>query len=314
MSKSLLILTPNPAHPSASGRWPYVLEALREALGSVDVDVFDQPWSEPVTREYDLISPMIAWGYHNAPDDFKTALAQMVAKGHRLLNPAPIVAWNIDKRYLLDMAEAGVRIIPTAFVETVTEAAIEAARMDFGQKSVVIKPVFSAGAKDTLIWDGDGFPSAQMLAGKSGQPQTDGNGAQVSVPEGLAMIQPFMPKIQSEGEWSLLFYGGAFSHAVLKTPKAGDFRSQPDYAANLRSLTPPPEALELAYAAIDYVGRDQVLYARADMVRDDQGRFCLMELELIEPDLYLTYEENAADRLAHAFEHALGLAGACAHH
>jgi glutathione synthase/RimK-type ligase-like ATP-grasp enzyme len=311
MSKSLLILTPNPEHPSASGRWPYVLETLREALGCTDVDVFDQPWSEPVTRAYDLISPMIAWGYHNAPDEFKTALAQLVAKGHRVLNPAAIVAWNIDKRYLLDLAEAGVRIIPTAFTDKLTEADITAARADFGQKTVVIKPVFSAGAKNTLVWDGDGFPPPQKMAGKQVENAADTDGIWISPPEAETMIQPFMPSVQSEGEWSLLFFGGVFSHAILKTPKAGDFRSQPDYAANLRSLVPPPEALELAHAAIDYVGREQLFYARVDMVRDTEGRFCLMELELIEPDLYLAFDDNAPEHLSHALEHILHLS--CSH-
>jgi hypothetical protein len=114
-----------------------------------------------------------------------------------------------------------------------------------------------------------------------------------------------MPAIQSEGEWSLLFFGGQFSHAVLKTPKSGDFRSQPDYDAHLRALPPPAEALDLATAALDYVGRAQLLYARADMVRDEAGRFCLMELELIEPDLYLTYDPEAMMRFKDAVEHAL---------
>ena len=126
------------------------------------------------------------------------------------------------------------------------------------------------------------------------------------------MIQPFMPAIRSEGEWSLLFFAGELSHAALKTPKPGDFRSQPDYNAHLRVMTPPPEALALAHAALDYIGRDRLLYARVDMVRHADGGFCLMELELIEPDLYLTYSDGAADRLAHAFE--IALFGGCACH
>lgn len=291
MSKSLLILTPNPEHPSHHGRWPYVLEAFREALYDLDVDVFDQPWSEPVTKPYDLICPLVAWGYHNAPDDFRRALAQIKAKGHRLLNPAEIMSWNVDKRYLRDLAQAGVRTIPTAFVDKLTPENMAAARVDFGQTSLVLKPVVSAGAKNTLIWDGADVPADAPIA--------------------EAMIQPLMRAIQTEGEWSLLFFGGAFSHAVLKTPKAGDFRSQPDYDAHLRTETAPDEALQLAYDALEFVGRDSVLYARVDMVRDDMGRFCLMELELIEPDLYLKYDEAAPERLAKAFAAALHIECGC---
>ncbi|WKL57812.1 hypothetical protein Q1W73_02180 [Asticcacaulis sp. ZE23SCel15] len=291
MSKSLLILTPNPDHPSHHGRWPYVLEAFREALYDLDLDVFDQPWSEPVGKAYDLICPLVAWGYHNAPDDFRRALAQIKAKGHRLLNPAEIVSWNVDKRYLRDLAQAGVRTIPTAFVDQLTPENMATARADFGQDALVLKPVVSAGAKNTLIWEGADVPA--------------------EAPQSEAMIQPLMRAIQTEGEWSLLFFGGAFSHAVLKTPKAGDFRSQPDYDAHLRMETPPYEALQLAYDALDFVGRDQVLYARVDMVRDDMGRFCLMELELIEPDLYLKYDDDAPERLAKAFAAALHIGCGC---
>ena len=123
------------------------------------------------------------------------------------------------------------------------------------------------------------------------------------------MTQPFMPAIRSEGEWSLIFFVGQFSHAVLKRPKSGDFRSQPDYDAHLRALTPPPEALALAQSAIDFIGRDRLLYARVDMVRAEDGGFCLMELELIEPDLYLTYDLEASMRFKDAVEAAMQACG-----
>jgi glutathione synthase/RimK-type ligase-like ATP-grasp enzyme len=236
--------------------------------------------------------PLVAWGYHNAPERFRAVLAGLKAREARIFNPADIVSWNVDKRYLRDLAEAGIRVIPTRFADRVTEALLKDTTADFGD-ALVVKPVVSAGAKNTLVWkDGDvlAFDAIEDRAGP---------------PKGEAMIQPFMPAIQSEGEWSLLFFAGEFSHAVLKTPKAGDFRSQPDYQARLRALTPPPEALLLAAETIDFVGADRLLYARVDMVRDADGHFCLMELELIEPDLYLAYADGAAARFAHAVEIAL---------
>lgn len=291
MSKSLLFLTPNPAHPSYAGRWPYVLEGYREALAGIDVEIFDQPWPEPLTRDYDLIVPLVAWGYHNTPEEFRATLAGL--HGRKMLNPPEIISWNVDKRYLKDLAEAGVRIIPTTFTDRITPQVLAQAQADFGD-ALVLKPVFSAGAKNTLIWRAGETTAFDALEGKAGPP------------DGEAMIQPFMPSIQSEGEWSLLFFGGAFSHAVLKTPKAGDFRSQPDYEAHLRVQAAPPAALALAEAALDYVGRDRLLYARADMVRHEDGGFCLMELELIEPDIYLAYDLEATMRFKDAVEAELG--------
>lgn len=284
MKKSLLILTPNPAHPSHHGRWPAVLEGYRAAFAGFEVEA--QPWSEHLTQPYDLVMPLVAWGYHNAPDDFRRALVHIKAKGYRMQNSAEIVIWNVDKAYLRDLAQGGIRIVPTLFADSLTPESLSRARADFGQDALVLKPRISAGAKKTLIWEGADVPD--------GAPETD------------AMIQPFMPAIQSEGEWSLIFFGGDFSHAVLKTPKPGDFRSQPDYDAHLRVQTPPVAAVELAYQALEYLGQT-LLYARVDMVRNGAGDFCLMELELIEPDLYLKYEEAAPARLSHAVEHALGL-------
>jgi glutathione synthase/RimK-type ligase-like ATP-grasp enzyme len=291
MTKSLLILTPDPETASYEGRWPYVLDAYREALAGIDAGIFDQPWSQPPDRAYDLICPLVAWGYHTRIERFRRIMDHLSATGAPVLNPPDIVGWNADKRYLRDLADAGVRIIPTVFTERLSDAVIAETRTDFGHE-VVLKPVVSAGAKNTLVFRGDALADAPR-EGKS------------APPDGPAMIQPFMPAVQSEGEWSLLFFGGAFSHAVLKTPKGGDFRSQPDYDAHLRALPPPPEALELAHAALDYVGRNRLLYARADMVRDAREHFCLMELELIEPDLYLAYDPGAMMRFKDAVEHAL---------
>ncbi len=304
MSKRILILTPNPDHPSHHGRWPYVLDAYREALAGIDAEILDQPWSEPIAEDYDLILPLVAWGYHNAPDDFRAAMTALA--GQRVFNPPEIVSWNVDKRYLRDLAEAGVRIIPTLFTEGVTDDDVAHARADFGQRALVLKPAISAGAKNTLIWEGDLLPCA---AGEADHEVVERAIATATPPVGPAMIQPFMPAIQSEGEWSLLYFVGQFSHAVLKTPKSGDFRSQPDYDAHLRVLTPPSEALTLAQSAIDFIGRDRLLYARVDMVRAEDGGFCLMELELIEPDLYLTYDPEAAMRFKDAVEAAMLVCG-----
>ena len=286
MHKRLLFLTPHHISGSRHTRWDIVLDRYQIALGDLMVTCSSQPWSLPIDGDYDLICPLVVWGYHEEAQAFRAVCQEIKSRGLRMLNPPDIIAWNVDKHYLRDLADDGVRIIPTVFCPSIDQDALRAARADFGQLSLVIKPTISAGAKDTFICDDDDLSRAAT---------------------GAVMIQPFMQSIQSEGEWSLLFLGGVFSHAILKTPKAGDFRSQPDYDARLQTLAPPEDALDLAYQALDYVGRDHLLYARVDMVRDHEGRFCLMELELIEPDLYLGYDEHAPAQFTHAFKHALGL-------
>jgi hypothetical protein len=283
MSKSILILTPDPDSPSNEGRWEDVLGAYVAALNDEAITISHQPWSAPVHKAYDLIVPLVAWGYHSAPDRFARALIDLMTAHVR--NPANIVRWNMDKHYLRDLGEAGITTIPTIFVETVTTEAIARARDDFHSNTLVIKPVISAGSKNTVVHRGLDVPEGG--------------------PKGVAMIQPFMPAIQTEGEWSLIYLGGTLSHAVLKTPKSGDFRSQPEYEAHLRVLSPPEEAHVLAESVMDYLGRDRLLYARVDMVRADAGGFCLMEVELIEPDLYLSLTDGGAARFKAAVMAAL---------
>jgi glutathione synthase/RimK-type ligase-like ATP-grasp enzyme len=161
----------------------------------------------------------------------------------------------------------------------VTEADVEAAFAAFGAGELVIKPTVSGGAWKTLRL-------------KRGEALTD-------APEGAAMIQPYLPAIASEGETSLLFFGGKFSHAVNKTPVAGDFRIQVQFGGTYVSVEPPAEAMALALqvlAAID----EPLLYARIDMTRDGEGRWVLMEAELIEPDFYLKNDPRQGAGFAEA--------------
>lgn len=293
MPHTVLILTPDPDTPSINGRWGGVLDAYRKALP--EFEVFDAPWSAWIARDYDLITPLVAWGYHNRPDAFVRVLSGLAVKGAPLANPAALIRWNVDKAYLKDVIDAGLPVVPTLYADTLSELVITEARADFGQNDVVLKPRISAGAKQTLIWRGAGLPG-----GPQGD-KPDDEGRPVTAPERNLMIQPFLEAIQTEGEWSLIFLGGRLSHAVLKTPKAGDFRSQPDYQAQLRALEPPLDIRTVAEDIIDWIGPDQLTYGRVDLCRDASGRPCLMELELIEPDLYLPHAPGAEGRFAEAF-------------
>jgi hypothetical protein len=152
-----------------------------------------------------------------------------------------------------------------------------------GAGAVIVKPTVSGGAWKTLrLRRGDAL-----------------DGARDRVPDGAAMIQPYLPTIETEGETSLLFFGGRFSHAVNKRPVPGDFRIQSEYGGDYRAVAPAPGALALAQQVLDATAAP-LLYARIDVVPDEHGRWLLMEAELIEPDLYLGQAPDAGAAFADA--------------
>ena len=281
---TIAILTPDPADSSYRGQWPQVLARLEGALASAGIVAVPESWVDHVEEagaltRFPLVLPVLLWGYHRDHARFMQAVKTWTEAGVPLANPASVLGWNSDKSYLARLEAKGVPIPPTRFTDTVTEADVEAAFEAFGAEELVIKPTVSGGAWKTLRL-------------KRGEALTD-------APEGAAMIQPYLPAIETEGETSLLFFGGQFSHAVNKTPVPGDFRIQVQFGGTYVSVEPPAEAMALALqvlAAID----EPLLYARIDMTRDAGGRWVLMEAELIEPDFYLKNDPRAGAGFAEA--------------
>jgi glutathione synthase/RimK-type ligase-like ATP-grasp enzyme len=117
-------------------------------------------------------------------------------------------------------------------------------------------------------------------------------------------VQPFISNVQSEGEYSLFFFSGEYSHAILKTPEQDDFRSQEEHGADIKSVTASSRQIEAAEQLLALV-EPQPTYVRVDLVRGDDGNFLLMELELIEPSLYLRTDPESAGRFARAFDRAV---------
>jgi hypothetical protein len=204
----------------------------------------------------------------------------------RLRNPPDVLGWNVDKAYLGRLAARGAPVVPTRYVERVDEAALAAAAAAFGTEALIAKPQISASAWQTIRWSPGGSAA-------------DG-------PEGPAMIQPFLPAILDDGEISLVYIDGAYSHALRKRPRPGDFRVQPGHDG---IITPhAAEADELAAAAAILAAvAEPLLYARIDLARDPAGAPLLMELELVEPDLYFQHDPakgaafaEAVARAAHA--------------
>lgn len=270
----IAVLTPDPADKTHVGRWPQVLERLKATLESTGATVTAMPWTGHVEDvsglpAYDLILPVIAWGYHRDHGRWLKACATWSAAGLAIANPAEVLRWNSDKAYLARLADRGVPIPPTRWTDGVTQEQVDAAFAETGAPVLIVKPTVSAGAFRTLR-----LTPGEVLS---------------DAPEGAAMIQPYLKSIETEGETSLLFFGGRFSHAVNKRPAAGDFRIQVQFGGLYTAVTPDAAAMALAeqvLAAID----EPLLYARIDMARDDAGRWVLMEAELIEPDFYLDHD------------------------
>lgn len=238
-------------------------------------DITFRPWTNPgELAGFDLILALLCWGYQRDCPAWFALLDRIEAENLPVGNPARVLRWNSDKSYLLDLEGKGVAIVPTAIRESINDAALDFAREIFDSPRLVIKPPISGGADGTYLIG----PSETLPPEAIGQ---------------RMLIQPFLPAIAEEGEFSLFYFAGKFSHAISKHPAPGDFRVQEQFGGVERSITAPADAKRLAKAALkatdDLLSCGPLLYARIDMARDAEGTFRLMELELIEPSLFLRF-------------------------
>lgn len=270
---TLCLLTPDASYPLGEAEWRAQADELAAMFGGHGVSVVLEPWSgEADLAAHDLVIPLMAWGYHRQLAHWYAQLGRWVAAGVQLINPPDVLRWNSDKSYLLDFEAKGVAIIPSLVTKAADEAALTKARDRFASDRLVIKPVSSAGSDGTYLL-GPRDPLPDEIAGHR------------------MLIQPMMPAIAEEGELSLFCLGGRYSHAIVKRPKTGDFRVQPQFGGMFEGIDPAPAARALAGAALAASGPD-IAYARIDMVGDGADGYCLMEIELIEPYLFL---ERAPD-------------------
>ena len=271
------ILTPDPAERAYTELWQRVLARLQDALAGTGIAATPTPWTAHADdagglQRYARVLPLLAWGYHHDHARWLRACATWAQESVPLSNPAEVLAWNSDKRYLLELAARGVAVPSTTSTDRVTREQLDTAFDATGAEELIVKPAVSGGAwKTRRVRRGDAIDdlAAEGAAGAT------------------MLIQPYLPTIESEGETSLLFFGGRLSHAVNKRPRSGEFRVQEEFGGQYTLLEKPPAgALALAertLAAIDA----PLLYARIDLVPDAEGRWLLMEAELIEPDFYL---------------------------
>ncbi len=252
----------------------------------VDTVVWDDPsihW-----HEYDAVYICTPWDYPEKPELFLRVLEAIDASPARLFNDLSLVRWNLEKTYLRDLEALGAAIVPSLWFDEFDARAVQSCFPRLGTDTVVIKPQLGANAADTFVLVNP-VPddTLSMLGGTFA-----GRGF---------VVQPFMEKIRGEGEYSLFFFDGEFSHAIQKVPASGDFRTQEEHGADIRPVRATEDLIDAARRVLAHVDPTPV-YVRADFVRDDQDRFLLMELELIEPSLYLRTDSGAAGRFAAAFD------------
>jgi glutathione synthase/RimK-type ligase-like ATP-grasp enzyme len=259
---------------------------LLDELRALGVDAAPAVWDAPEAdwESFDGVILRSVWDYHLKAGAFRAWLARLEAAGVPLENPAAAVRANMTKTYLRALESSGIPVVPTAWIARGDARPLDAVLAERGWERAVVKPAVSASA----------YLTRRVARGEAS--------SRAALEEVLAhsdaMVQPYLPEIESEGEWSFVFLGGAFSHAVLKTPARGDFRVQAEHGGATERREPPPELRARAEAAAA-AGAKGLLYARVDGVR--RGReLLLVELELIEPCLYLDAAPGAAARLARA--------------
>jgi hypothetical protein len=245
------------------------------------------PWDRPGIdwRQYALVVIRSTWDYQHKAREFLDVLEGIERLGVRLDNGSEIVRWNMQKSYLRDLAGRGVEIVPTFWREGLRRGELVPLFEELRSDEGVIKPVMSSNAQGAWRLDAK---RARELA-----PEIEAYFAGRPL-----MMQPFERGITEEGEFSLVYLNGQHSHSLLKTPRRGDFRVQEEHGSAIVAITPEPALREAGDAAIAAVGQ-KLLYARVDLVRSGNA-FRVMELELVEPSMYLRIEPGAPDRFADA--------------
>jgi hypothetical protein len=247
--------------------------AIEQVSWRADVD-----WSR-----FDLVVIRSPWDYQSDADAFLEAL-ERIAGETQLENSLTLCRWNLNKTYLEALREGGIGIVPTRWSEAGASLG-EAVFDELACDEIVIKPVVSANADFTYRISRAAFHAhAETLAG--------------DFAARAYMVQPFMQSVTTEGEYSLIYLDGDYSHAVLKSPKADDFRVQEEHGGEIRSVDPSPELREAGDSVLAALDK-MPLYARVDMVVEG-GRPLLMELELIEPSLFFAHDTASASRFAEA--------------
>ena len=258
---------------------------LREELIALGHHAVSVSWSDKSAdwTQFDLVIIRSTWDYYKRFDAFNQWMDMLESKGIPTWNPIALMRWNSNKTYLRDLEAKGIEIVPTEWVDRNNDRHLSTILLATGWEKAILKPAISGGSYLTVPIDASNTDEHQATL-------------QQILTTGPAMIQPFLPEIVSVGEYSLLYFGGEYQFTILKAPKDGDYRVQQEFGGSTRKVQPTAEQLATANKIMQAIDHP-TLYARVDGVQVN-GRFQLMELELIEPHLYMEYEPGSLQKFA----------------
>lgn len=256
------------------------LEKLGFRVHRTNWDDQDMDWSS--TRHIFFCS---TWDYFDRYIEFSAWLEE-VCKKTQLINPKELVYWSLDKHYLLDLKNAGIRIPNTVFIESKENRTLSEIIEHLNWKEFILKPAISGAARHTYRFTKESAQKYESIFKEL-------------IAQESMLIQEFQHNILTKGEVAFMVFGGKFSHAILKTAKEGDFRVQDDFGGTVQNYSPTEHEIafvEKAFAACTPLP----VYARIDVIWNNDGDLCIGEIELIEPELWFRMDEKSAERCAHA--------------
>jgi hypothetical protein len=267
-------------------------QLLLPELAERGIDAQPVVWSDPDVdwSSYEAIVVRSTWDYFYRAREWADWLDRVEAAGVPMLNPVGIVRWNSHKSYLEQLAQADVPVVDTVMTRGMGRVDLGDLVAGAGWEDAIVKPAIDGGAARLFRLSDVDDAQARFEA---------------LAAEGDVLVQPFLPSIQTEGELSLFYFGGELSHTVVKHPKAGDIRVQPQHGGTYELIGPTSEMIHVAGRVFDAIDAE-LLYARVDLVRAPDNTLRLIELEAIEPLLFLEVDDAAAGRFANALAARLG--------
>lgn len=239
-------------------------------------------------NDYNAVIVRSTWDYQKDHKKFIEVLEKINNSSAHLENDLELMKWNMNKKYLFDLEQNGVRIVDTLWKTQFNFEEMANSFEIFKTNELIIKPNISANADNTFRLSKEKLEETK-------------NELEIIYMNREFMVQPFMENIIEEGEYSLFFFNGEFSHCVLKKPKEKDFRVQEEHGGKFKSVVPAPELISIGKNIVSKISATP-LYARTDLVRTSDNDFALMELEIIEPSLYFNMDEQSPIKFTKAFE------------
>ncbi|HEY9230454.1 MAG TPA: hypothetical protein VIP11_27630 [Gemmatimonadaceae bacterium] len=263
--------------------------ALVPALSARGIEACPVVWSDPAVdwSRFDAVVLRSCWDYHLRFAEFRGWLDRLESANARVMNSTSLVRWNADKRYLIDLARRGIATIPTMVVARGLHGDVDQVAAAEGWSRIVVKPTVSASGYETHAFDAPLDATSRELVGRV-----------TSV--GDVLVQPFAHEVPRNGEYSFVFIDGEFTHAAIKRAGGSEFRVQIEHGGSVAAVTAPPELIEQAHRVLEVLDETPV-YARVDGIARGSA-FLLMELELIEPNLFFEHGPGSAEKMAAAIE------------